>query len=143
MTVARDDLEDHLYEVERLRLTAEYFQRATRLSPGERDAFLEAEVPDPRMREDVRELIEARASSRDVAADESSTHHDLRKAFAEQFAKPAEEVGLPRQIGPYRIIRRLGTGSAGTVYEAEEDRPRRSVALKVLHPERVSESTLR
>jgi len=143
MTVARDDLEDHLYEVERLRLTAEFFQRATRLAPRERDAFLEAEVPDTRMREDVRELLEARAASRKTPAEESSTYHDRRKAFAEQFARPSEEVGIPRQIGPYRIVRRLGTGSVGTVYEAEEERPRRSVALKVLHPEMVSAEGLR
>jgi len=133
-----------LYEVERLRLTAEFFQRATRLSPRERDAFLEAEVPDTRMREDVRELLEARASSRKGVDDaESDTYHDRRRAFATQFARPSEEVGLPQRIGPYRIVRRLGTGSAGIVYEAEEERPRRSVALKVLHPEMVSEEGLR
>jgi len=39
---------------------------------------------------------------------------------------------VPRQIGPYRVLRRLGTGGMGTVFEAQQDRPKRSVALKVL-----------
>jgi len=39
---------------------------------------------------------------------------------------------LPRQIGPYRILGLLGQGASGRVYRAEEENPRREVALKVL-----------
>jgi len=59
--------------------------------------------------------------------------------------KPALEVAamelamaaprpLPATIGRYRIIRLLGEGGMGTVYEAEQDQPRRLVALKVIKP---------
>jgi tetratricopeptide (TPR) repeat protein len=41
---------------------------------------------------------------------------------------------LPPAIGRYRIIRLIGEGGMGAVYEAEQQQPRRSVALKVIKP---------
>jgi len=40
--------------------------------------------------------------------------------------------GIPETISGYRIIRRLGAGGMGVVYEAEQEHPRRPVALKVV-----------
>ncbi len=45
-------------------------------------------------------------------------------------AKPGHS--LPGRIGSYRIIRLLGEGGMGAVYEAEQDHPHRIVALKVI-----------
>lgn len=47
---------------------------------------------------------------------------------------PIDSAGraLPATIGRYRIIRLLGEGGMGAVYEAEQDQPRRRVALKVI-----------
>ena len=39
---------------------------------------------------------------------------------------------LPSTIGSYRILRLLGEGGMGIVYEAEQEHPRRTVALKVI-----------
>jgi eukaryotic-like serine/threonine-protein kinase len=47
---------------------------------------------------------------------------------------PHDEVpALPERIGPFRVIRLIGSGGMGSVYEVEQDRPRRRVALKLLH----------
>ena len=44
----------------------------------------------------------------------------------------AGSYGHPSHVGPFRILRRLGEGGMGVVYEAEQERPRRRVALKVV-----------
>ena len=49
---------------------------------------------------------------------------------------------LPESIGKYRILREIGEGGMGTVYEAEQDSPRRKVALKVIKAGVVSKNLL-
>ncbi len=50
---------------------------------------------------------------------------------------------LPGKIGHYRLIRELGRGGMGSVYEAEQDKPRRIVALKVIRPGLMSRDLIR
>jgi serine/threonine protein kinase len=47
------------------------------------------------------------------------------------------------RIADYRLLKRIGIGGMGEVYEAEQDRPRRSVALKLIHPLQMTPSMLR
>src|SRR3954452_23672582 len=49
----------------------------------------------------------------------------------------------PERIGGYRIVRILGQGGMGIVYEAEQDRPHRTVALKVIKPGFASSNVLK
>ncbi len=43
-----------------------------------------------------------------------------------------EPLPLPETIGPFRILRLLGEGATGRVFEAEQEEPARKVAVKVL-----------
>jgi tetratricopeptide (TPR) repeat protein/tRNA A-37 threonylcarbamoyl transferase component Bud32 len=45
---------------------------------------------------------------------------------------PSPTTGLPPTIGRYRILGKLGEGGMGVVYEAEQQNPRRKVAVKVV-----------
>ncbi len=58
------------------------------------------------------------------------------KLIADVYARltppqAADEIG---RLGPYRVLGVLGAGSVGAVFEAEDPRHKRRVALKVLHP---------
>ncbi|HMA11064.1 MAG TPA: serine/threonine-protein kinase, partial [Steroidobacteraceae bacterium] len=58
-------------------------------------------------------------------------HAAVEEPFAEH--SPLPDAGLPRQIGPFRVLERLGEGAIGEVFLAEQLQPvRRRVALKVL-----------
>ena len=51
------------------------------------------------------------------------------------FPAPADtptDVPLPEHIGGFRIVSILGRGGMGIVYEAEQQSPKRRVALKVV-----------
>lgn len=50
---------------------------------------------------------------------------------------------LPKNLGPFRIIRLIARGGMGTVYEAEQEDPKRRVALKTLRPDLLSPSLAR
>src|SRR5207249_4451907 len=66
--------------------------------------------------------------------------HEVKDASREAARAPAtpgsreSDEHLPNSIGPYRIIRLIGRGGMGAVYEAQEEHPRRTVALKVIAP---------
>ena len=48
---------------------------------------------------------------------------------------PAARGNLPAQLGDYRILRYLGEGGMGVVYEAVRESLSSHVALKVMHPQ--------
>ncbi len=51
-------------------------------------------------------------------------------------AEPAgETLAPPEKVGGYRLIRSIGSGAMGTVYEAEDSGTGRRVALKLIAPE--------
>ena len=58
-------------------------------------------------------------------------------------ARSSDPPWTPKTFGHYRIVRVLGEGGMGTVYEAEQEQPRRRVALKVIRPGLASTELLR
>ncbi len=107
------------------------FEEACQLDEHGRVAFLDqACADDPEIRSEVDRLLAADAYT-DTGFGQSLfdiAHRRIAAAF------------LPEQIGPYRIIARLGAGGMGTVFEAEQSSPRRTVALKVITPGYEAES---
>jgi tetratricopeptide (TPR) repeat protein/predicted Ser/Thr protein kinase len=48
-----------------------------------------------------------------------------------------------KRVGPFSIVGLIGEGAMGIVYEAEQDRPQRRVALKIVRPGMVPPAVLR
>src|SRR5689334_6476372 len=76
-------------------------------------------------------------------SDHGGSPGDLPTSFT-STGGGTERVGLQiTQIGRYKITRLIGEGGMGAVYEAEQEQPRRTVALKVIKPGLASPQLLR
>jgi serine/threonine protein kinase len=62
----------------------------------------------------------------------SSPHADDETLALGPAPGARKSAGVPEAIGNYRILGTLGQGGMGVVYEAEQDSPKRRVALKVI-----------
>jgi serine/threonine protein kinase len=59
------------------------------------------------------------------------------------FLGPPQADGEIGRLGQYRVLRQLGSGGMGLVFDAEDTVLHRRVAVKVMHPELASVSSLR
>ncbi len=113
------------------------FEEIVELPAGERLAALDRLcADDDALRREVEELLALDAES--VGFLEPPTDAERLRAVAQSV------VGAPDVIGAYRIIRQVGEGGFGVVYEARQTEPiDRRVAIKVLKAGMDSEGVLR
>ena len=57
--------------------------------------------------------------------------------------KPEASARTPKRIGHYHVKRAIASGGMGTIYEATQEKPRRTVALKLMRHGIASRSALR
>jgi len=115
----------------RLEKMREVYLEARYLAQAARERLLTARCAgDDALRSEVESLL--------AMHDESAGRSDLfeRSPMAGALHAVAEDASgdLPHEIGQFRIVRLIGEGGMGSVYEAKQSRPERRVAVKVLRP---------
>jgi serine/threonine protein kinase/WD40 repeat protein len=105
------------------RLAEEFVERHRR---GERPTPSEYAERHPALAAEIRELFPAMVQIESL----KPLAGELTAASALQGSCPEEDI--PERFGEYRILRQIGQGGMGIVYEAEQESLGRRVALKVL-----------
>src|SRR5262245_16245141 len=123
-------------DASRHRRAAELFQAAADLPATERSAFLSARCEGD---VDLRGFVESLLADHDAGV--------AGPLDAPGFgARPERAAGAPSppaRLGAYELVRVLGEGGMAVVYEARQESPSRTVALKVLRPGVLSGEMLR
>ena len=106
--------------------------RAIELPPDEQDALLaRAGSDDPALAAAVKRLVDAGRRAGTFLEQPAASYAGPLLAWV--AGREPLEPGAT--LGPYEIVRRLGRGATATVFLARDPKHRRSVAVKVLHPD--------
>lgn len=124
-------------DVDDIRRAMAIFDQVCDLSPQDRSAALDELCKgDTALRNRVERMVAVENDDHAMFGD--SGQGSGARILSDELSRQSHGEHLPEQIERYRILRELGRGGMGIVYEAEQENPRRRVALKVIRQAIVS-----
>lgn len=111
---------------DRWQTAKELFRLALDEPSADREAFVERQCDEPSIRADVLELLRLHSDSSDFLISPIGA--------AEEATNSGPDLLIGRNLGGFVILRQVGMGGMGAVYEALQEQPRRRAAVKVLRP---------
>jgi non-specific serine/threonine protein kinase/serine/threonine-protein kinase len=151
-----------LTSTERFRLVSELFEQAMAMPEGRRGAFVRESSGDHAIAEEVLSLLisagredgfleqpppeleRLRTSLRPAIAAAAASATAAEGGFARPASRSVQRgdplIGM--RIGGHRVVARIASGGMGVLYEAMQEQPRRTVAIKVVRPDMVSPALL-
>ncbi len=123
-------MDDRTYQTAR-----ELILEALRLPVGERAGFLDQRCGSDATLRRVAGGMLAQQESATIAGGAAEELFESAHAAREQgTADPVQTFAPLKKLGRFTVKKLLGEGGMGVVYLAEQDQPRRTVALKVIRP---------
>ena len=114
---------------ERWKRLKRFVAAAQELEPEEQAAFLNG-LGDPDLCKEVQSLL---AADGEKFLEQPPPGVDSIVIDSATPFQTMDRAQVPDRIGPYRMLREIGEGGMGVVYEAEQEKPvRRKVALKLI-----------
>jgi WD40 repeat protein/tetratricopeptide (TPR) repeat protein len=107
------------------------YEFAERYRRGEQPSLAEYTDRYPHLADEIRELFPTLVMMERVGCDAERPPEQVAE-------RPRLDVPIPERLGDYRILREIGRGGMGVVYEAVQESLGRHVALKVLSHDRSS-----
>ncbi|MBS0198530.1 MAG: tetratricopeptide repeat protein [Planctomycetes bacterium] len=118
----------------RYQRAAEIFFGACELPKEAREAHIARECGDDvELRRLVEEMLRGDDQSLQLTGS-NSVRAGLEQLLdtADSPAEGGHASALPERIGPYKVVRHIGRGGMGDVYEGRQENPDRSVAIKLM-----------
>jgi serine/threonine protein kinase len=108
---------------------------ANRLRQGEHPSVNEFVARHPELTEEFKELLLALVEIEQIGpSNEAHSVGTVSRGKDAPCPAIARSGQIPERLGDYRILREIGSGGMGVVYEAVRESLSSNVALKVMHP---------
>ncbi|MEQ8762793.1 MAG: bifunctional serine/threonine-protein kinase/formylglycine-generating enzyme family protein [Planctomycetota bacterium] len=134
---------------EEYELIREIFHEVSELPEPERERRIQEHDLGRELEAELRAILEHDDEDEEIFGEQRLGQVGLQLVHLESGTDPTEShddartESLPENVGAYRILRKVGEGGMGVVYEAEQVSPRRRVAVKVIRTLMPSEDTVK